>query len=421
MKIRRILATAVAAAVTTPVVLLSAAPAFADTKPTAADQRTAKPTIEELRLAVTKAQAAYDAAVIADSDAQKAFEALLKDDNPLMVKRAEAKAAATAAAGEAAKAKKAVEEAQAKVDAAAEADKPALQLELDKAKEAQKLADKAAADAQTAYEKAVKAVDDERIAASRKIAQAQKDKAAALKTLDEAKAALRAALEEEPGEDECLDDKNLAVTITGPKKVTAGTSAVFNFRITNKNKAGGLTFGEVGGSADAYSVENGKSDGLRLAWSSANSPKWETIGEDTLFSSLAAVKPGGSFDFKLKLTVDAKAKAGDAAVGGTGGYENEDGSCGMSEDGAYAEFAIVKPAKPAKPTPSPTQGSGNGNTTQQGGSSTTPVNNGTTGGTLAATGAGSSTMPIALAGGAAVVLGAGAMVVVRRRKAGADA
>ncbi|MFI1811792.1 LPXTG cell wall anchor domain-containing protein [Streptomyces sp. NPDC020422] len=418
MKIRRILATAVAAAVTTPVVLLSAAPAFADTKPTAADQRTAKPTIEELRLAVTKAQAAYDAAVIADSDAQKAFEALLKDDNPLMVKRAEAKAAATAAAGEAAKAKKAVEEAQAKVDAAAEADKPALQLELDKAKEAQKLADKTAADAQTAYEKAVKAVDDERIAASRKIAQAQKDKAAALKTLDEAKAALRAALEEEPGEDECEVDAGFVATLTGPKKVTAGTSAVFNFRLTNKGK---VTFDEVGGYADAFGTEDDQDKYIHLTWSSANSPKWQPVDQEEGFSSLSAIKPGGSFDFKLKVTVDAKAAAGDGVVVGGGGYMNKDGSCGMSEDGAYAEFAIVKPAKPAKPTPSPTQGSGNGNTTQQGGSSTTPVNNGTTGGTLAATGAGSSTMPIALAGGAAVVLGAGAMVVVRRRKAGADA
>lgn len=420
MKIRRILATAVAAAVTTPVVLLSAAPAFADTKPGTATERTAKPTIEELRLAVAKAQAAYDAAVIAESDAVKAFEALNAADSPLVIKEVEAKAAYTAAADEAAKAKTAVEAAQTKYDTAAEADKPAALEELKKAQEAQTKADKTAADAKTAYEEAREAHDDGLVEAARKIAKAQKAKAAALKTLDEAKAALKAAEEEKPVEEECEADPNFVSTITGPKRVTAGTSAIFNFRVTNKNKADGITFEEVIGDAAAYSLEDGAD--FRVEWSTVNSPKWQVIDEkEGAFFSLAAIKPGGSFDFKLRVTADAKTKAGEAEIIGGADYMNEDGSCGYTEQANGTAFTVVKPAKPSKPSPTPTQGSGNGNTTQQGGSSTTPVNNGTTGGTLAATGAGSSTMPLALAGGAAVVLGAGAMLVVRRRKAGADA
>ncbi|MFJ9324277.1 hypothetical protein [Streptomyces globisporus] len=63
MKIRRVLATAVALAVTTPAALLSVSPAYADAKPTAQTQeKQSKPTIEELEEAAAEAQKAYDKA-----------------------------------------------------------------------------------------------------------------------------------------------------------------------------------------------------------------------------------------------------------------------------------------------------------------------------------------------------------------------
>ncbi|MFI8518902.1 LPXTG cell wall anchor domain-containing protein [Streptomyces sp. NPDC085481] len=426
MKIRRILATAVAAAVTTPVVFLSAAPAFADSKPAgAAEQQTKKPTIEELRLAVTKAQAAYDAAVVAVEDAKRALTDLDKADNALKVAAANAKKAAetAATAKTEADAKLATAEAALKAlpDTATAEEKAAAETAVADAKTAAATAKTEAETKATAAAQADKAYDDAAVAASTRIGEAQKAKTAAAKALDEAKAALKAA-EEEQGEDECDLDPSVGTSITGPKKITAGSSGVFTLRVTNKGK---VQMDEVGGGADVFRMDGTMDDSLlHLTWSSVNSPKWQPIDLEEGFSSLAAVKPGGSFDFKLKVTVDAKTPAGAAAVVGGGAYVNKDGSCGWSEEGDYAEFTIAKAGKPAPGKDTGSTG-GNGDTTQQGGSSKTPVTGGTTGsttgGSLAKTGSSSSNMPIALAGGAAVVLGAGAMVVARRRKAGADA
>ncbi|MFG3346985.1 LPXTG cell wall anchor domain-containing protein [Streptomyces sp. NPDC048018] len=416
------MATAVAAAVTTPVVLLSAVPAFADTKPGTAQTQDQKTDIEALRLAVAKAQAAYDASVLAEQKAKDALEALDKADHPLFAAAADAKKAAAAAAD-------AQKAADAKLDAAkkALAELPADATEEQKtaAQQAVTTAETEAATAKATAEakatdsaKAVDALDDARVAAAREIAKAQEAKKKADKELDAAKKALADALEEEPGE-ECEVDENLVTSVTGPKKITAGASGVFTFRVTNKGK---VELDEIGGYAEAFNMSDDLDKYLHLTWSSATSPKWQAVDQEEGFSSLSALKPGKSFDFKLKVAVDAKAPAGDGVVVAGGAYVNKDGSCGWAEEGSYAEFGIVKAAKPSKPGTGST--GGNGNTTQQGGQSNTPVTDGTsgsTGGTLAKTGAGSSTMPIALAGAAAVALGAGAMVVVRRRKAGADA
>ncbi|MFF5975665.1 LAETG motif-containing sortase-dependent surface protein [Streptomyces sp. NPDC012769] len=422
MKIRRILATAVAAAVTTPVVLLSAAPAFADTKPAApAQTQDQDQSIEDLRRALTKAQAAYDAAVVAQANAEKAFEDLQKPEHPLKA----ARDAAKLAADEAAAAKKTADEALEKAKKAlAELPADATEDQKTKAQQdvtaAQTVADTAKTTAEAKAAEADRtdtAWDDAMVAAARKISEAQTAKKKAAAELDAAKKALDEALEEEPGEDDCKVDKSFVATLTGPKKIAAGSSGVFTFKVTNK---GQVELGEVGGWAEAFTLDE---DGLKLSWSSATSPKWQALGEEDYFSSLSSLKPGKSFDFKLKVTVDAKTPAGDGFLAGSAGYENKDGSCGWLEEGSVAEFGIVKAAKPGKPGTGST--GGNGNTSQQGGQSTTPVSGGntgsTTGGNLANTGSNSSTMPIALAAGAAVVLGAGAMVVVRRRKAGADA
>ncbi|MFD9642444.1 peptidase, partial [Streptomyces sp. NPDC059082] len=116
MKIRRILATAVAAAVTTPVVFLSAAPAFADTKPTSAPTKPASheddpeddmPSLDELKAAVAAAQKAYDEAVTDLGKATEDRKALDDAQHALVVAVADAQ--------------KAVDEAAAKKTAADEA------------------------------------------------------------------------------------------------------------------------------------------------------------------------------------------------------------------------------------------------------------------------------------------------------------
>ncbi|MFD5323989.1 LPXTG cell wall anchor domain-containing protein [Streptomyces sp. NPDC127092] len=419
MKIRRILATAVAAAVTTPVVFLSAAPAFAEDKP-AAQTQDQKQTIKELREAVVKAQGAYDASVVAYAKAQEALAALDKADNPLKKAAADAKkasddaAAAKAAADKKlADAEKALAEIQAKPDATP--DEKAL---AEKAvADAKTAADAAKATAETKAAEATEAqdaLDDARVAAVREAEKARVAKEKAAKELDAAKDALREAEEEDAETGEGCDkvefSEDLVTTLSGPAKITAGQSGVYTLHVSNKGED---TLVDVIGYADAMDEEGNLFD---LAWSAVGSSTWQPLDEeDDFFPGPASLGPGKSFDVKLKVTVDAKTPAKEGAVYAGADYETEDGTCGFADESAYAGFTITKPTQPG------TGGTaGNGNTTQQGGQSTTPVTTGTSG-TLANTGAGSSTMPIALAAGAAVVLGAGAMVVVRRRKAGADA
>ncbi|TXS33971.1 peptidase [Streptomyces sp. ms191] len=422
MKIRRILATAVAAAVTTPVVLLSAAPAFADTKP-AAQTRNQKPTIEQLKLAVAVAQKAYDASVIAESEAQKTFEALLKTletggTHPAAIAYDAAKKAAEKAAEDKTKADQAVVDAQAKLDAAVtDEEKAAAQLVLDEAKATAQTAATAKVTADATVAAANTAVHDARVAGSQELARVQKAKEDARKALDEARKALADA---EEGAGECLEDRAFTAVLTGPEKVVAGTSAYYTLKVTNGTKKvadeaivdafvtgfDNKTFGPL----DKY---------LDLKWSTAASPKWQSIDESEGIN-LGTLKPGTRTDLKFKLTVDAKAPAGEGLLFAIGAYDDADGSCGVSAPAIF-EFDIA--AKPKKPTPG-TSGGGNTNTTGQGGTSTTPVDGtGTTGttGSLARTGSNDAVPQIALTGAAAVALGAGAMFVVRRRKAGSQA
>ncbi|MEV7275720.1 LPXTG cell wall anchor domain-containing protein [Streptomyces sp. NPDC093111] len=432
MKLRRILATAVAAAaMTAPVAVLAAAPAVAATDV----RQEAKPTVEELRLAVTKAQAAYDAAVLNDAEVQKRVLAALKSlyrggDHPLAVASDAADKAAKAAAA-------AKTEADAKLDKA-RADQDALPD--DATPEQEDAAQKAVDDAQKAVDEAVAAkteadaeaarADDERVdamvAAAREAGVARSAREDALKALDAAKKALDDA-EKATGGKECARDDVLAVALTGPKSIKAGGSGVFTYRVTN---TGERTLDKVTSSAFAFGWEKIEQDWrhVHLAWSSADSPKWQTGGKGYANLS-AALKPGGSVDFKLKVSVDADSKStkGELVVDPTR-YTDATGGCGLSKDGGYRQFTITH--KPGKPNPGEssggsTTGGGTGGSTGGTGGSTGSATGGATGsatgGGLATTGSSDATMPIALAGGAAVVLGAGAMVLVRRRKAGADA
>ncbi|MFF0432979.1 LPXTG cell wall anchor domain-containing protein [Streptomyces sp. NPDC004327] len=433
-----------AAAVTTPVVLLSAAPAFADTKPATGAEQQAGKSVKELEIALAAAQAAYDKAVADYNAAQKAVDDYDKADNPLKVAAVAARKASDDAAAAKTAADTKLDEAK-KAEAALPAD--ATQEQKDKAAkdvaDAQAAADTAKTDADAkakAAADAQKAFDDGAVALFRKVGDATKARDAAKKAVDDAQKALDEAKKNLPGV--CPDDKSLVTTLTGPKTITAGSSGIFTFRVTNK---GNKAYDEVGGLAWAFRMDDYLDDSddtdesddagmpvdphLTLTWSSATSPKWQKVDPMEGFSGGVPLAAHKSVDFKLKVAYDAKTPAGEGAVFGIGLRVNKDNSCSMSKDAGYVDFTVVKPHKPGTGTgkgDGKGNGSngGNGNTSQQGGSSNTPVTggtSGTTGGTLAKTGAGSSTLPIGLAGGAAVVLGAGAMVVVRRRKAGADA
>ncbi|MFB7450455.1 peptidase [Streptomyces sp. NPDC056194] len=440
MKIRRILATAVAAAVTTPVVFLSAAPAFADTKPSpTSTQKPASheddpdedmPSIEELKAAVAAAQKAYDEAVVELDKAMADLKALDKDDHPLAV----AAAAAKKTADEAAAAKTAADEALAKAEQAVK-DLPVDATEEQKATAAAAVtaaktaADEAAAAktaADTKAKEASTALDDARVQAFRVLGLAQKVKKAAEEDLDDAKEEL--AFYEDMGE-ECTEDGSVKVALTGPKTVTAGKSASFSLRVSNDGDrdldavsayVNALQLPEPG---DVIDEETDFSERyISVEWSSADNPEWTKVTKEFDSIEVGKLVKGGHADVKLRLTVKADAPAGKGSTFAFGAYENNDGSCGMSEDYATLQFDILaadkgdKPKPTDTPSPAPTVTTGgNTNTTQQGGRSNTPVN-----GTLAATGA-NDTLPVGLAAVGAVALGAGALVVARRRKAGAQA
>ncbi|AJF66703.1 LPXTG cell wall anchor domain-containing protein [Streptomyces vietnamensis] len=444
MKIRRILATAVAAAVTTPVVFLSAAPAFADAKPSApATQKPASgeddpeddmPSLEELKAAVAEAQKACDKAVVDLDKATEALKALDAADNPLVVAVADAQKAVAEAAAKKTAADEALAKAQEAVTklpetateeekAAAAAAVTAAQTAADEAATAKTAADTKLAQA----EGALKAAKD---AAAHVVDLAEKVKQSASEKLDEAKEEL--AFYQDMG-GECEEDPSLKVAVSGPKKVTAGEPAVFSMRLTNTSDH---ELDLVNAFANAIrlpapgDVIDEDTDFSKLVipveWSSADVLEWTSITEKSDSIEVGKLDKGASYDLKLRLTVDAKATAGKGALFGYGEYENNDGSCGFASDFKDVNFDILaadkgdkpkpKPTETATPTPAPTVTTGgNTNTTQQGGTSNTPVT-----GTLAATGA-NDTLPLGLAAAGAVALGAGALVFARRRKAATQA
>ncbi|MFG2323877.1 LPXTG cell wall anchor domain-containing protein [Streptomyces sp. NPDC048568] len=424
MKIRRVLATAVAAAVTAPVVLLSSAPAFADEKPAAQTQK-AKPTIEELKQAVERAQKEYDAAVIAVNDAVKFLEEGLEEETyPTKAALIEAEKAAEDAAKVQDEADQAVVDAQAELDAATtDEDKAAAQTALDEAETAATEAAEAKTAADTAHTEARTAHDDERVAQVRKIDLLQKARDEAKTKLDDAEKALSDA-EAEEGEEpagECVPAPELTAVVSGlPDKVVGGTTETFTLRVTNGT---GSTMDEVYpfASAHGFGTKGYKEldSYLDLEWSTAANPKWRDA--DLLGgTSIGSLKANASVDVKLRLKVDADVLAGQGSVYVTADYLNDDGTCGGYPDLDDYGFQILPkggddaggPGKPEDPKDKPAPNSPTG----QGGTSTTPVNtSSTTTGSLAQTGSNDALPKIALAGGAALVLGAGAVIITRRR------
>ncbi|MFG2642649.1 LPXTG cell wall anchor domain-containing protein [Streptomyces sp. NPDC048370] len=424
------LATAVAAAVTTPVVFLSAAPAFADTKPAApAQTQEQKKTIEQLKKDVEAAQTAYDASVLAAEDAKKAVKALEQADHPLQVAVTDAKKVAEAAATAKTAADAKVTEAEAALAAlelkpdATEAEKEAAKTAVADAKTAAGTAATAKTAADAKVTEANSKHSEAEVAASNKAREAQKTRDEALKTLDSAKEALKKAEEEEgeeepPPHEDCFPEDRFTSVVTGlPSKVVAGTTVDFKLRLTNGTDR---TLDEAYAFVSLHAFDE---KGLKpldtyldLEWYTADEKKWNDVPvAEELF--VGTLKPKASADIKLRLKVDANTPAGQGLTFAAGDFWNEDGTCGGTPDLTEYKFDILaKGSNPgkvddAKGTP------GGKNTTTQGGTSTTAV----TTGQLAKTGSNDAMPQIALAGGAAVALGAGAMFVVRRRKAGADA
>ncbi|MEU6987236.1 LPXTG cell wall anchor domain-containing protein [Streptomyces sp. NPDC046324] len=421
MKIRRILATAVAAAVTTPVVFLSAAPAFADTKPSAPSQtQEQQPTIEELQKKVTEAQKAYDDALVAYNDAAKALAAVDAADSKLKLAVTDAEKAVAAADTAVSAANEKLSKAEADLKALPVDATPEQKAAAEQAVEAAKTGlTTATADRKAAGEKLTKAkkdIEDARGAASAEAERLRLAKEAALKTLDAAKKALADA---EPPHVDCKDvSDQLTVDLSGPAKIAAGTSATFTVKLTNGT---GHKLDQVYAETDVAFGEGDLYNHVDVEWGYPDS-EWEEPSQGGGYTEIGLVKPGQEITALVRITVDKKAPAAESGLLIHAGYDNVDGSCGYVQDGAYAEFDVT--AKPKDPSSSGSTGGtgstggGNTGTTQQGGTSTTSV---TSTGQLAKTGS-SDVMPqFALAGAAAVALGAGAMFVVRRRKAGADA
>lgn len=433
MKIRRALATAVAAAVTAPAVLLSVTPAFADTKPAAQTQnKQSKPTVKELEKAAAEAHKAYDKAVQAKADALSAVEEIDSGDHPLRLAAHAAVQAAKDAAAAKATADQAVTDAKAAVEAlpesATEEEKTAAAAKLAEAGAAAVTAatNKTAADTRRA--EAVEARDDALILAFRTLDLADMALDDALAAKVAADAALAKAVKEAEEEGEgCEPEHDLTAEVTGlPTKLVAGTTTAFSVRVTNgsdRHMDEVITYAGVHATDKTGLKDTGKF--FRLQWSTASSPKWQNV-KDNYIDGVGALKPGSRADLKLRLTLDAATPAGNGVAFISADFFNEDGSCGGAPGGDMYEFDVKaagsKPGKPEDATPSKTAKPGDNGSGHkpQGSASGTPAKTGTDG-SLAATGSSSATTSIALAGGAAVVLGAAAVFVVRRRKAGDNA
>jgi LPXTG-motif cell wall-anchored protein len=429
VKIRQILATAAAAAVTTPALLLSVTPAFADDKPAAQTQE--KPSVAELEKAAAAAQTAYDDALAAEDAALAALKSL-EETSPLAAAAKVAEEAATEAAAAKTAADQAVVDAKAALadlqETATEEEKTAAATTLTEAEAAAVAADEAktAADA-----KAVEANDTyqaARVAAAQVIDEAQKVTAAALADRTAADAALAKAKEEEAeggengGEDDtCVPEPELTTVVTGlPSTVVAGTKVNFKLRVTNgTDKTLDEVFPFVYAHATDRSGVNNIDHLVHLQWSSASSSTWKNVDNENYIEKISPLKAGAHADIKLRLTVDAKAPAGNGVTFVAGDYWNGDGTCGGSPDLEGYEFMIAaagsNPGKVPDAKPSTTKPK-TSDVKPQSGASASPVS-----GSLAATGSSSATSQLALASGAALAIGAGAVFVVRRRKAGSHA
>ncbi|MGW2718026.1 LAETG motif-containing sortase-dependent surface protein [Streptomyces sp. NPDC001492] len=228
----------------------------------------------------------------------------------------------------------------------------------------------------------------------------------------------------------CEDvDKNyegakVSAAIKGlPGKIVAG-DGFHNFKLTVTNDAettveGVAFYAEV----ENYELDESKylSPYVDLEFKNPETGSWDRIGSDDwagdYFFYVQELKAGQSETVSLRVSIDAKAPAGDAYSFGSGAYlDNVEGQDCIAEGWAQYDFEVLKAGSantdPGSATPSDKGGKGSVKK-PQGQISDLPTGN------LAETGSSSALPVIGLVGGVAVVAGAGAVFAVRRRRAGA--
>ncbi|MGW4050688.1 LAETG motif-containing sortase-dependent surface protein [Streptomyces sp. NPDC004779] len=458
MKIRRILATAVAAAVTTPVVFLSAGTAVADTpKPsqkqtagTADHEDDEVPTIAELEEAVKTAQAKVDdlkdkrAKLLKDIDEKKVDAAVQAEYDAAKQAYDDAKAATATAV-------QAVTAAEAELKKVTEDPASTEQQKSDATKaveDAVKKRDEATAAEKTAKER-FDAADEARTDAHVELTREYTRLGKQLETAEEELAQAKEDLEfwESIGEG-CKEDSSLSFSLTGPDKIAAGGSGVFTLSLTNVSDRplddvqawpGVAIFGTP--DEDELDPEHPPAlERATVEWSSKDVLEWTPLTDEFDTAEFGGIDKGHTSEVKLRVTVDGDAPLNQGVLHASAMYENDDRSCGISDKTVEAWFDVTgtdkgEPTPSEKPTsetespspePSPstatptpaatstTSGTTGGNTTAQGGSSNTSVN-----GELAETGSSDAMPKLVAAAGAALVLGVGALFLSRRRKAGA--
>ncbi|MET8448471.1 LAETG motif-containing sortase-dependent surface protein [Streptomyces sp. NPDC005209] len=226
--------------------------------------------------------------------------------------------------------------------------------------------------------------------------------------------------------DENFGDAKVSADIKGlPGKIVAGDGFHdFKLVVTNDSKA------DVEGVAFYAEVENYELDESKflspyvdLEFKNPESGAWDRIGTDDwagdYFFYVAKLKSGASQTVDLRVSIDAKAPAGDAYSFGSGAYlDNVKGQDCIAEGWAQYDFEVLK-AGSSNPDPGDATPSGEGPKDSpkkpQGDVSDLPTGN------LAETGSSSALPIVGLVGGVAVVAGAGAVFAVRRRRAGAGA
>lgn len=430
MKIRRLLATVVVAAVTAPAALAPVAPASAATGPAAprpqvpplgrssgapyAADDTARPSLMELEKAAAAARQAYDAAVTAEAAAVRALADELSDTAPLAVVAAGAvrDAEAAAAARQAAADRLADAEAALKElpESAAEAEKARAEQDVADALAAAEDAAEAQEAAGTRAKEATRARDDARAAASARVHRAGEDKAKALAAREAADKALADARKEaERGA--CVPEDRLTVEVTGlPATITAGTTVDFTVRVGNGTDR---TLDEVW----PYVKVEGSDDLLDVLWSTAGSPAWQDADADHYAGAVEKLAAGAHAEVKVRLRVAASAPAGAGVATVAADYLNDDESCGGTPEFHEYGFDVVAaaplPGPPAARTASPAP-------QPQGAAATRPLTT-PAAGSLADTGSSSAVPQVAGAAATAVALGAGLILAVRRRRPGTEA
>ncbi|MYQ67078.1 hypothetical protein GA0115242_12908 [Streptomyces sp. SolWspMP-5a-2] len=226
--------------------------------------------------------------------------------------------------------------------------------------------------------------------------------------------------------DEDYSGAKVSADIKGlPGKIVAGDGFhAFQLAVRNDSKAaidGVAFYAEI----ENYELDEAKylSPYVDLEFKNPQSGSWERIGDNDwagdYFFYVDDLKPGATETVSLRVSIGAKAPAGDAYSFGSGAYVDDvEGQECIAEGWAQYDFEVLKPgaANPDPGTATPNEGGDKGSVKRpQGDVSALPTGN------LAATGAGSALPVIGLVGGVAVVAGAGAVLAVRRRRGSAVA